>query len=209
MDEELVFGAFGWEWKKSNIPPEILESRHYDDCLKPCPFCGYAEAQIIYEGAHYHVFCPHCFAKACAASTVDEAIDRWNHRPENAVVPEEDEDDEPEELAPCPLCGGSVKLKKDFVAGADPCYFIQCENCKSNVGDIDRDELVRIWNERDDERSDALRSCPICGEPAEFWKDDDGWCVRCVVDQSGCGFCTPDFATKHEAMEFWNGETNE
>ena len=213
MDDELIFGAFGWEWNKSNFAMEILESGRYDDCLKPCPFCGHTEPRVIHDGNHYHVYCPHCLVKVCAESTAEKAIDRWNQRLDTVATTrtdyEDEEEDEQEELKPCPLCGEQVEIKEDLLCGCDVSYYIQCNNCKANVGGIDRDELVEIWNDRDVDRSKALKPCPLCGGPAEFWQDDDGWSVRCSAEADGCGFSTPDFATKEEAMKLWNGGLDE
>ena len=192
MDEELVIGALSIKYG-------------YDVVIKPCPFCGSHHVAILTTlRGKFFAECSECHIHSDTFDSKSELIAYWNRWPYDEASEKEDE-----ELAPCPLCGGVAKLEEDCNVGSDPYYVIQCDKCKSNVGDTDRDKLVHIWNERDDERSDALRSCPICGEPAEFWKDDDGWYVRCTVDQYGCGFCTPDFDTKEEAMKLWNGETNE
>ena len=56
--------------------------------LKPCPFCGYKNIQILVdknEYLYYRYFsqCQRCGASAKRGRTKEEAIDAWNRRVDN------------------------------------------------------------------------------------------------------------------------------
>lgn len=109
-----------------------------------------------------------------------------------------------EELKPCPICGSHASLHRETI-GPNKMYCVRCDNCWVALYGVDCDELIEEWNTRE-ERFVALKTCPFCGQPAEFWEEDGAYYVRCTCDEYGCDFYGPTCATREEAAALWNGE---
>lgn len=48
--------------------------------LKPCPFCGNEEVEMLECVGTSIMCCPKCYTTGPEGNTVEEAIEKWNRR---------------------------------------------------------------------------------------------------------------------------------
>lgn len=60
----------------------------------------------------------------------------------------------PNELKPCPFCGGKANI--DYGNGIYEIFYVFCEKCKTrNPNRLTREEAIKLWNRRTtDEQAD-------------------------------------------------------
>ena len=114
-----------------------------------------------------------------------------------------------DELKPCPLCGGDIKIERE---SQKVTYRVVCDKCGAQLSGWHTAEGAEKhwkWSERPKDRGPKLRRCPVCGYYASsvYRSDDNGnraYYVQCC--ESDCGFRTPYLATEEGAVDFWNGD---
>ena len=105
----------------------------------------------------------------------------------------------------CPICGGDVTIGH---INSDTLWWkIECTKCHCympfHTNEHSAEGMKKVWNGRVS-RSEAVRSCPICGDIAVHWGKDGENYVAC---QSGtCGFRTPRMKSQKAAAYLWNGK---
>lgn len=94
--------------------------------LKPCPFCGGEEIEIIkgHDGTTCWVSCGECGAQVDSAAEYNEIIKEWNTR--HAQQPK------------CETCGGSETVVNPTFGPDDPSQlpYLSCPDCQRSVDSI-------------------------------------------------------------------------